>query len=456
MPTATLDVDPDVYLSVGRTFLDINDAVCDIVVGAADAANSAFGMAGVDSTGAEWARSYDAAASSLLRAGSTLVDALGAVGDRLSVSGTNHDDAEVASVPTGGAGPPAYSRAPGTGRAVGVVVSEPPSADGTPGDPPPGWWLIAHLVAYTWPAGHQDQLREVGTGWLTASLALSDQVDRLPGPIAELAGQASPEVPYAVATCTGLQTAMRTVADEFETVAHVCNGYANYLDQAHRDVIGELVELVAELAVIELAGAIAAAPTGGVAEVPAQAVAGSRLGVAVGRITTILKELAERLELLKTLVQGVTEHVVSALVDLQQVTAQRETLQAVTELIDAGIPTVDLQANDDANPSAHVVEKHVAKSDAYLIGRNIPRASTFTSLAAATTAISTVIAANRQDIAHWLAGTDAQTDIRGSLPPGAGRVYLRDSGTFVNATRFKVILRRNAHGYFIFTVVLEP
>lgn len=456
MPTATLDVDPDVFLSVGRTFLDVNDAVCDIVLGAAEAANSAHGMAGADSTGAEWARSYDAAAWSLLRAGSTLVDALGAVGDRLSVSGSNHEHAEVASVPTGSTGPPAYSGGPGTSRAVSVVVSEPPSADGTPGDPPPGWTLIAHLVAYTWPAGHQDQLRAVGTGWLTASLLLSEQVDRLAGPIAELAGQSSPEVPYAIATCTGLQTAMRTLSDEFSTIARVCTGYANYLDQAHRDVLVELVELIADLATIEAAGAVAAAPTGGLAEIPAQAAAGSRASVAAARIAEILKELAERLAVLKTLVQGVTEHVVSALVDLQQVTAQREMLQAVTELIDAGIPPVDLQANEANNPTAHVIAKHVAKSDSYLIGRNIRIASTFTSLAAATTAVSTLIAASGPQIATWLSGHSPQLDLEGPLTLGAGRSYLRDSGQFVGSTRLVIRLRRNTHGYFVFTAYPEP
>lgn len=450
---AVLDVDPDVYASAGRVFLDVNDAVCDVVAAAAKSANTGGGMAGVDSSGAAWAGAYDSAAASLLRARSAMVDAVGALGDRLTASGANHDDAEAASVPNGA---PAYPGQPGTTRAVGVVVSAPPSADGTPTDPPPGWWLVAHLLAWTWPAGHVDQLVEVGTGWLTASLKLADEADRLSAPIADLAGETSPEVALAVSTCTGLQGTVRMLADQYAVAARACTGYASAIGTAHREVIAELVELIITEAAVEAAGAILSAPTAGMAQVPTQSVAASRASVAAARIGGILARLAEDVLTLQNLMEGVTEQVVSVLTSLQQITEKQELLQAVTQLVDEGIPPVDLQANEDDNPSAHVLDRHVDKDDDYLKNRPKRVSSTFTSLAAATTALSTLLAANRALITDWLASGDRDVDLYGLLPRGAGRCYLRDSGQFVGATRMKATLVRSTNGYFIVTAFPLP
>lgn len=449
-----LDVDTDVYASVGRAFLAVNASTCDAVTALATAANGAAGMAGVDSSGATWARSYDAAAAALLRADAAVVEALGVVGDRLTAGAANHYDAEVASA---GAGPPAYPGQPGTTRAVDVVVSAPPSADGTPDDPPAGWFLVAGSLAVVWPAGHPEQLREVGRGWLSAHFLLADEADRLSGPIADLAGQISPEIPYAVDVATGLRSTLRDLADEHATVAQACTGYADAIAKAHHDVIAELVELVAFEAVVEIAGAIAAAPSGGTAEVPAQAVAASRLSVAAARITEFLETLAEEVLTFETLVAGVGERLVDTIVELQTVNRNEQTLQAATALVDAGIPPVDLQANEDDNPDAHVIRKHVEKSDEYLKSRtDQPIASTFTSRAAATMAISTLLAASKAEIDAWLRGSKKELRLKGPLPAGAGRSYLRDSDRFIVPTNMRVTLRRNSTGYYIFTAFPEP
>ncbi|MHA3700654.1 RNase A-like domain-containing protein [Jatrophihabitans sp. YIM 134969] len=456
---AVLDVDPDVYASAGKAFLAVNDAVCDAVTALATAVNGAGGMAGVDSTGAAWARDYDAAADALLRADATVVEALGVVGDRLVASATNHDDAEAASTPAASstAGPPAYPSTPVTRRGVSVVVSTPPSADGTPVDPPPGWFLVAHALAVVWPAGHPDQLREVANGWLSAHFRLTDEADRLSRPIADLSGQKSPEIPYALQLCSNLQNTLRTLAGEHQLLAQACGGYASAIQQMHGDVITELVELLATEAVIEAAGALAAGPTAGLAEIPTQTVAGGRVAIAVVRISRYISRLAEEVVTFENLLAGVSERVISVLASLQKVTEQRELLQAVTDLVDAGVPPLDLQANDRDNPSAHVIRRHVAKPDTYLTGRtDQPIASTFTSMAAATVAISGVIAGHLAEIQAWLRGHKAELRLTGPLPAGAGRSYLRDSKRFIVPLNLRVTLRRNSQGWFVFTAFPEP
>lgn len=256
--------------------------------------------------------------------------------------------------------------------------------------------------------------------------------------------------------CSGLQDSLRTLADQYAVTARACTGYANAIEQMHQDVVVELVDLVASEALIEAIGALASAPTAGLAEIPAQAAAGSRAAISAARIMEILGRLAKAVASLQNLVQGVVERTVSVLLELQKVTAARDTLAAVTALVDAGIPPIDLQANEDDNPTAHVIDRHVDLSDKDLQDRNKVAASTFTSLAVATTVISTIIAANQAKIAAWLRGSGRDLYLFGSTPPGGGRAYLRDSKRFVECTQATVTLVRKGNGYFIVTAFPTP
>lgn len=322
MPTAPIDVDTDVYTTAAGVFLSVNDSLVDAVGAVSTCAAGGGGMAGTDSSGADWAEGYDAVAADALRTGADLASAVGHLGELLQTTADNHAGAEAASVPNG---PPAY---PGSGTgirgATSVIPAAPPSADGTPGDPPAGWWLIAHVMALTWPNGHQDQLRSVGQGWVDAADTLQGCADRLTAPIGDISALRSPEVDSAVATCTSVQLAARTLAENYRQIGLHCAAYADHLDQAHHEVIDELVELLWQEALFQSIGAAVAVPTAGASEVAAQTASAARITAAAGRIALVLRRLA-----------GVVKAVAEAL--RTALTAIRDVAKTVRVVLEKGV-----------------------------------------------------------------------------------------------------------------------
>lgn len=287
-----IDVDTSQYESASDLFYDANDAAADAVVDASVAADGAGGMAGCDSSGVEWSQQYDSTAAQALVAGTTLVDTLGHLANLLSATGANHDGADASSVPTG-AGYPPYDTGAGRGDGSSVVVPTPPSADGTPGREPDGWGLIAHLMSWTWPNGHQDQLRQVGAGWTRAGIALQNHSYDLAPAIAHVQSVTSPEVASVVSACTDAQTHMNDLGTVYVEIGQSCDDYAGYLDSAHKDVRDELVSFLEWTAGIEAAGFLGSFITFGGAEVAAQGVEATRAAVTAGRVASILSRLAD-------------------------------------------------------------------------------------------------------------------------------------------------------------------
>jgi phosphohistidine phosphatase SixA/predicted heme/steroid binding protein len=318
-----VDVDTDLYAGAGEVFLAVNGAVCDVVADVATAAGDGGGMAGSDSGGAEWSESYDSAAASALTAGATLADSLGRVGVLLAASAANHADADVAS------GAPVY---PGSGSgapsAEAVLPAAPPSADGSPADPPAGWFLVAHLLQYTWPDGHQDQLRAVAAGWSAAADALTAEADRLTSAIADVSSLQSPEVADAVATCCSVQQSAWDLSAAYATLATTCSDYATHLDEAHSEVLHELTELAIETAAIQAASAAAAAVSAGWGEAAGQALQSARIALTAGKVGRVLAKLMGLVRALTGAVRAVATRVAEVLKRLQAVLAKGGT-QAV-------------------------------------------------------------------------------------------------------------------------------
>ena len=286
-----IDVDTTSYTSAADCFYDVNSDAADDVVNASVAAGGGGGMAGCDSSGVEWAQQYDSAAGQALDAGETLVSTLGHLANLLSATGDNHADADGSS----DVGPGGPGAAPSSGRGDGtsVYLATPPSADGTPGNEPEGWGLIAHLMSWTWPNGDQGRLRSVGSGWVDAGNQLDTHSYALSTAISHIRSVTSPEVASVVTACTDAQTHMQDLGAAYVEIGGACNDYADYLDEAHHEVIEELKSLVEWTIAIEAAGAVGAFFTFGGAEVAAQAAEAARLSATAARVVNILSKLAE-------------------------------------------------------------------------------------------------------------------------------------------------------------------
>ncbi|WP_152628357.1 polymorphic toxin-type HINT domain-containing protein [Streptacidiphilus neutrinimicus] len=118
----------------------------------------------------------------------------------------------------------------------------------------------------------------------------------------------------------------------------------------------------------------------------------------------------------------------------------------------------DLPASEASG--GHAMARHVGKDDAFLWGRNIPNASTYTDLGAATRETQANLDAHTADIQAWLSGSSPQLPIRSPIvDPADARVLSRATGGEVPGTTIVTILRRDANmpdGFRIHTSYVDP
>lgn len=456
MPTATIDVDSEVYLSAGATFLRVNDAVCDVVTSAATAAGSGGGMAGSDAAAARWAATYDLGARLALEAGATVADRLGEFGLRLVGTGDNHDGADASSVP----GAPSYggsSTTPSPGR---VIPAAPPSAVGGSASPPTVWALVAHLLPFSWPGGDPNALRAVAAGWADAATSLQCAADRLSGPVGDISAQRSPEVDAAVSRCADAQLAVRSLAEQYAALGRACTMLADHL-QAARDQLAQALADVGDLASAGL-DVVTAAVTGDDVEQKLQDLIETLRGVLdhlVALIAGAVEALDEVLDEITMLIRRLADLVTTAVTTAFTVAAA--SAAAVTGIGQATDPGVDLTAMEAAG--GHTIERHVGKSDADLETRaregGYDQTSSFADLATAETLTASNVAANAAWITRWLGKQKAvgQLVVRSDAPATAGRIYDAATDSFVAPTTVVTVLEKTGRGTFIvLTSYLEP
>lgn len=111
--------------------------------------------------------------------------------------------------------------------------------------------------------------------------------------------------------------------------------------------------------------------------------------------------------------------------------------------------TIDLaQAERDGG---HTIEKHVGKSDQYLIERKIPYASTFPDLATAESATVQNIASHSEQIQEWLRGSEPTLTIDMRTDLTVGRLYERATQKFITPGGVRTVLFRTSSGFRVHT-----
>ena len=460
MPTATIDVDTDTYVDAGTAFLAANDAVCDLVSAAATAAGAGGGMAGTDSGGVDWARSYDTAAASALTAGATLADRLGELSTALTASGVNHADAEAASAVSAAS---ADRSAPTTPAPGSVLPATPPPAAGGSTSPPSAWWAVAHLLPFRWPDASPATLRSVAVGWNTAAAGLQECADQLTDSLGALSAQRTPETDAVVARCTEAQLAVRALAESAAALGAACDARAEHVQQA-QDAIRAALSDVGDLASASV-------------DVGVAVVTGDDVLAHVRELVQTISDILARLEtLLDAGVDALVDvldritALISRLADLvTTVVTVGFSLAAVAPAAVAGVgrstsPGIDLQAMEGPGPGdGHTIREHVGRSDAELKQRAVDddyaQTSSFRDLATAETLTGTNIAANMAWISRWLRKQKqhGQLVISAPAPAGAGRIYDRTTDSFLVPKEVVTVLERTGAGTFVvLPSYLEP
>jgi len=303
------DVDTETYSDACDSFYYANHAVVDSVTTLATALGGCGAMAGTDSGGRDWAKSYDEVAGKMVQAGADLGGALGSMGNLLNGALINHDAADYGARMSG---PPITGASQDDGDSdpnhwmESVYPATPPSASGGNGSTPSGWhWLADHLQGFLWPDADTAKMRSAGEAWLSANRVVDVYSSSIDTAATLLGTQKSPEIPDAVAACNEVKGHMTDLAAAYKSVGDACNGYAEQVDKHHEEIVDIVEEFVAWTVVDQVTGAVLSFFTGGGAEVVAQLAESGILARYAERIVSVLRRLVTLAKAAAETIKGV-------------------------------------------------------------------------------------------------------------------------------------------------------
>ena len=431
------------------------------------------GMAGSDAGGTAWAAQYDRAAGAAVNAAVDAGTAAGQLARMFAQTARNYEladahsslalrrrlDAAVSAVPV-----PPFLSLPGC---------LPASAAGTtPGGGPPGWGLICDAVGYLWPNGHQDRLRSAAAEWRATATSLRSAADAVLGAPAGARRHWLPEAQDMTSVCTDVSDRLREIAELHDQLADACLRLAEQIDHLHAEVIGELRSLVEWTAGIQATGAVLSLFTFGAAEAPTQVTEAARIARTAEVVAASIQRFVQAAHSLAAGVGAITERAglvgarLRRLLDIPllepalagvgpvRVLNEARELGAVGRLErSAQAPT--LAASESAG--GHTIARHVGLTDAELVARNLPHASTFPDLATAERVTAQNISANAAEVKRWLRNPmDPRLTITASADASAGRVYVAATTSFASPREVLTTLVRSGKGYFVLTSYLLP
>jgi len=178
------------YHSAAEVFASIATDAADVHIGLLGVLNANTGMAGSDSIGQDWAKSYDEAAGLALQTSERILAACVSTADLVTGAAHNHESTEATANFGNVPEPP---RPPA--RPIPCVVTQALSAAGDGLPEPFGWSIVKKAVAAAWPNGHQDELRTAQGAWNTAAADFRTLALRVTTAVDLLSNQESEEIP---------------------------------------------------------------------------------------------------------------------------------------------------------------------------------------------------------------------------------------------------------------------
>lgn len=205
------------------------------------------GMAGNDSTSAEFAAAYDAGAREAVHALASLSSALVGLGRLVAATGQRHRRAEASAA---GEVLGSVSAALASEAWTRSDLPDPPSSLGAQ-EPSLGQvdrWILDHVEGFVWPGADVDALRGMATSWRRASESVAGLSDHLTAARALLATQRSPELVTALACIDDMDTMIIDTAAELAALGSACDEHASAVEEVHHRTRALLTE-VASMAV---------------------------------------------------------------------------------------------------------------------------------------------------------------------------------------------------------------
>jgi hypothetical protein len=256
------------------------------------------GMAGDDTTSAEFGAGYDAAARESVGALAELADAFATLARLTERSLGNHRAAEDASS-LHRRGAPSTSA---TSSLVGTTARTPPSCVGGDAAGQPELWhlVVDHLQGWAWPSADTDALREAAAAWRRCSTCLAVLPDLCQAGSAVIGRQQSPEVPAALDAISDLSRGSDDLGRVCDDLARACDELADDVDEHRETVRGILEDLALEVGLAVGVGVALSFFTFGGGAVVGTAVVATRTVAAAHRIVTVLSGLRSAASLVTT------------------------------------------------------------------------------------------------------------------------------------------------------------
>lgn len=430
--------------SAAEAFLVAHE-VATLSVGSVSDRLSAFGgMAGDDSTSAEFAGSYDPSAAEAVEALADIARAFVTMVRVTRLTAHHHRAAEAASA----AGRPLDARADekSSDSFVDPAPTTPPSSLG-PSPESLGHverWILGHLEGFFWPGADVECLHATAAVWRSAAADTVRLGDRCDLAVAAFDEQRSAEFPVAVAATEQLRGLVTDTAAHCVDLADTCDDYADAVEAARdrtRALLSEIAQMVVEgVAVSALVGLISAGTATGVAA-----------SAAAARVAAQSPRFAAVLATLRLSASGVSAKARTARTGLVDTRARLDKFLRVPARNDRGSMTLGglagrprgwLKAHEV--PPGHTLSDHVGKTADELLERcrelNIPRSSSFESDEEAARLIDKVLDLNRQKVAEWVASSpDKRLALTAQLGESTGVSVLR-TGEYVSPEGVRVVL----------------
>jgi len=458
-------VDGGGYATARTAFEDANQVAAmqyDALVGKL---SGYAGMAGDDSTSAEFVAAYDDAAQHTATALADLVEGLASLGRLTEASMANHRNANLASV-VGGSVVYDGSSLP-TGGYASVLPTAPPSSLG--GDSAllseQENWILDRIEGFVWPNADVARLRDAAHTWRTTCEGLDQLTQYCDAALRGLEPQRSPEIPLAVAAIEEFSGTIGDLATACSGLAASCEDYATQVEAARtrtKALLAEILQMIVEGVVISAAIGMITAGAGAAASASAVV---ARVIAQDPRFHAKLTALRAGVARAATSLRTTTTAVRTSATKLQKFLDVRLGLPARNEIGSLRLlshrPAGWLRKHEQFG--SHTIERHVGKSDEELLHRmrenpRLPGSSSFPDEGSAENAIDALLTRRASEIRAWARGDDERLFIEGSAGRVVGRFAHRD-GSLHDVTSLRVIMVRDgsmSEGFRIVTAYPKP
>ncbi|WP_181312565.1 RNase A-like domain-containing protein [Nocardioides campestrisoli] len=427
------------------------------------------GMAGDDATSHDFAAAYDESAGQALDTLADLTDAYGSLAVLLAASEGNHTAAEEAS-----AGRPGTTRVEEPALSTFTPRALPSAAGGEPASPGDvKGWIVDQVEGFVWPSADVDALREAAAAWQYAAGIVADLPDYCRAAADRLQDQVSPEVPLALDALAELSDLATDVQAELAALAQSCEEYADRVEGARQAMHAVLEEIIAMLLEGVLFAGVLALLGGAVGLLGGATVVSGKIAAKAPKLHALAASLAASAGYSASSIRTAGQGLTHSQGQLSKFVRARARLRDERGSLGAGGGAIRrrfaslgergwLRSHDAEG--GHTLEKHVGKTNEYLMERHkktdIPFSSTYTDEQTAERVIAEGIEHRADDVRRWLSDPTRKGGLEFDYPTSqdVGRC-LDPDGRIHAPSQVRIVLRKDPHmpeGFRLLTSFPKP